>query len=88
MRSQARNGPAKLIVPLIICLILPIIIIKMAVNYMALGIAILTPAPWNEDEERILREAIWHGQKPRDLRFILWRSESDIIAKARQLNLL
>ena len=85
--NQATNGLIKLIVAFTICLILPIILVRLVINYILFGIAVKTPAPWNAEEEDILRKAIWHGQKPRELRFVLWRRESDIIAKAKQLKL-
>jgi len=87
-RNQTTNRYFKLIIAFVICLILPILLVRLAINYILFGIALLTPAPWNAEEDAILRKAIWRGQKPRALRFVLWRRESDINARAKKLKLL
>ena len=82
-----------LLVRFIIILFFPYIflkvILRLASNYSLLGIALLTPADWNEEEEEeMLRKAIWRGQRPEHLIFTFWRRARDIEAKARELGLL
>jgi len=87
-KNATTNGLIKFLVTSTICLILPIILVRLAINYILYGIALLTPAPWVAEEDAILRKAIWRGQTPRELRFVLWRRENEIMARARKLNLL
>lgn len=87
-RTIVQNRLIKLTASFIAHLLLPFILFKLAANYILFGIAILTPVPWNDEEEQLLRKALWRGQRPRQLRFTLWRRESEIVAKAKELELL
>lgn len=61
---------------------------RLAVNYVLLGIAILTPADWTEEEEAMLRKAIRSGSHPHELIFTFWQRGKDIETKAKELELL
>jgi hypothetical protein len=66
----------------------PVVLVSLSVKYVMLGIALLTPVDWNEEEEALLRKAIWHGYRPHQLIFAFWRRSKDIEAKAKELGLL
>ena len=61
---------------------------RLAVNYVLLGIAILTPADWTEEEEAMLRKAIRSGSRPHEVTFTFWQRGKDIETKAKELELL
>ena len=61
---------------------------RLAVNYVLLGIAILTPANWTEEEEAMLRKAIRSGSRPHEVIFTFWQRGKDIETKAKELELL
>lgn len=82
----------KLLINAIIVFFFPYILlkvlIKLAINYVLLGAALMTPTDWNEEEEALLRQAIRLGYRPSDLIFTFWRREHEIAAKATELGLL
>ncbi|MCH1569379.1 MAG: hypothetical protein L7U47_08200 [Alphaproteobacteria bacterium] len=89
---QPERALTKLLRSAIMVLFFPYICVKvfgrLAVNYVLLGIAILTPADWTEEEEAMLRKSIRSGSHPHELIFTFWQRGKDIETKAKELELL
>ena len=85
---QPERALTKLLRSAIMVLFFPYICVKvfgrLAVNYVLLGIAILTPADWTEEEEAMLRKAIRSGSHPHELIFTFGSVEK--ILKPRRRN--
>lgn len=75
------------LIALLSVIIAPLAMISVSFKYILYGIALLTPADWNQEEETILRRACYRGIPPELLRFVLWRRPDDIRRKMRELNL-
>ena len=76
-----------ILVALASAIIAPLAVIAVSFKLFLYGIALLTPADWNEKEEEILMRANYRGIPTENLRFVLWRRPSEIRRKLRELGL-
>ena len=82
------QAPSKLITAALVIILFPIVVFNLTIKFIMLGIALLSPADWTEEEDKLLGKAIWHCYRPDQLVFTFWRLSRDIEARAIELGFI